>query len=197
MGLPLVTLAEVKAYAGITSNNQDVEINALIPRVSELVKSYCSRTFIDFVNDSAIEVTNGGDSSFIYTEEPSIITISSLEYSTDYGLTYTALTEYTDYVLDTGRDRIFAVPGGLLNGKFKDLTNGYKVTYNAGFVDAVVPDDLKQAVIDIVMYYSKHDMAVKSNKAGGTNTVQIEYILQPGFPEHIERILNLYARDFV
>ena len=41
MGLPLITLAEYKAYEGITNPNQDTEITSIIPKVSELVKNYC------------------------------------------------------------------------------------------------------------------------------------------------------------
>jgi Phage gp6-like head-tail connector protein len=60
MGANLVTLAEYKAYAGITSTNQDAEINSIIPKASQLVKSICRRTFIDYVNDSKEEVFSGG-----------------------------------------------------------------------------------------------------------------------------------------
>jgi hypothetical protein len=38
MGLPLVTRAEYKAYMGISSTSSDVAIDALIPKVSELVR---------------------------------------------------------------------------------------------------------------------------------------------------------------
>jgi hypothetical protein len=190
MGLPLITLAEVKAYAGITSTNQDVEINALIPRVTEYVKTYCRRTFIDYVDDAKIDISNGENCAYIYTSEPKIIEISSVEYSDDYGLTYTTLTEYTDYVLDIGNDRVQIVGTGV----FTTRINGYKITYNAGYEE--IPTDLKQAVLDLVVYYMKNDMAVKSNKSAGTNSVQIEYVTTNSLPSHISRVLNLYVKDW-
>lgn len=190
MGLPLITLAEVKAYADIKSTNQDTEITALIPRVSDYIKSYCKRSFIDYIDDAKIDISNGDNSNYIYTSEPNIISISSIEYSTDYGSTYTTLVSGTDYVLDISNDRIQAIS----STGFTNYTNGYKITYTAGY--EVLPDDLKQAAIDLVVYYMKHDMAVKSNKAAGTNTVQIEYVTTTAVPSHIARILNLYRKDW-
>lgn len=196
MGLDLITLAEVKAYAGINSTNQDEVISLLIPRVSDLVKNICTRGFIDYVDDLAIDTFNGADAKYLYTEEPNIISVSSVEYSRDFGATYTPLTEFVDYVLDTQKDRIYAVPtSGILGGKWKDYVNGYRITYNAGYPDGV-PNDLKQGITDLIMYYLKSDMAVKSTKAPGTSSVQIEYILKPSFPAHIERIIMLYNRDY-
>jgi len=40
MASNLVTRAEYKAYVGIKSDNQDTEIDSLIPKVSALVKNY-------------------------------------------------------------------------------------------------------------------------------------------------------------
>ncbi len=48
MATDLVTKAEYKTYMGISSTNSDTEIDFLIPKVSDLVKSYCRRTFVDY-----------------------------------------------------------------------------------------------------------------------------------------------------
>ena len=56
MATDLVTKSEYKNYMGITSVNSDSEIDFLIPKVSDLVKSYCRRTFIDYFSDVKIEV---------------------------------------------------------------------------------------------------------------------------------------------
>jgi hypothetical protein len=48
----LITLAEYKAYNGINSTTQDAEINVLIPKISQLIKTYCNRTFIDFYDEN-------------------------------------------------------------------------------------------------------------------------------------------------
>lgn len=189
MGLPLITLAEVKAYTGITSSNQDVEINSLIPKVSAIIKTYCRRTFIDYVNEEKVEIDNGLNSPYIYTEEPRVLAISSLEVSYDYGQTYTALQEYVDYVLDYTYDRVQST-----TGIFTNRINGYKITYTAGYDE--VPQDLKQAALDLVVYYMRNDMAIKSSKVAGTNTVQIEYVTTNAMPAHISRVLNQFIRDY-
>ena len=49
MGANLITLQEYKAYEGITSTTQDVEISTIIPKVSEFVKNICRRTFVDWI----------------------------------------------------------------------------------------------------------------------------------------------------
>lgn len=188
MGASLVTLAEVKAYASITSATQDTIIAQLIPQVSEYVKTYCSRTFVDYVSEAKVDISSGGYSFIVLTESP-IISISSVEYSTNYGTTYTTLVSGTDYILDLENDRIQCINGS----EFSKQVNAYKITYNAGF--EVLPVDLKLAVLDIVLYYLKSDMAVKSNASIGRNTTAIEYIATSKLPSHISRVLDFYIQE--
>ena len=189
MGLPLITKAEYKAYAGISSTTHDAAIDTLIPKISELVKSVCRRTFVDYVNDTKTEYHEGG-SGLLVTEEYPIIGVSSLEYSSDYGSTYTSLTEYTDYAVSKANSAIHAIS----TTGFPAAINGYKVTYTAGY--EALPEDLKLAVLDLLTYYIKNDSAIHSNKAPGTNTVQIEYVTTTNLPAHIKRVLDLYAANY-
>lgn len=189
MGLPLVTKAEYKAYAGKTSTNDDAIIDILIPKVSELVKTICRRTFVDFVGDAKTEYFDGGLSYLLLAETP-VLSISSVSLSTDYGKTYTSLTEYTDYALSKKDDTIVSTsPSG-----FTDYVNGYEVVYNAGY--ETLPEDLKLAVFDLISYYIKNDMAIHSPKAPGTNSVQIEYVTNTNLPAHIKRVLDQYTANF-
>jgi uncharacterized phiE125 gp8 family phage protein len=185
----LVTLAEYKAYAGISSDTQDTIINAIIPKVSRLVKSLCYRTFVDYVNDAKTEVYSGGTSKFHLKEYP-VISVTGVEVSTDYGNTYTDLVEFTDYVLDKEDDAVTVINATC----FPRMVNGYRVTYYGGY--ETLPDDLKIAVLDLITYYIKNDGSVHSPKAPGTNTVQIEYITTTSLPAHIRRILDLYRGDY-
>ena len=185
----LITRAEYKAYAGISSTNQDVEIDTLIPKVSQLVKSYCRRSFIDFAGDAKTETFNGGTNKY-YLQEYPLLTMLSLEYSTDYGQSYNALQEFVDFVADVTDNSIVSLkPGG-----FASAINGYSVTYTAGY--NAVPEDLKLAVMDLITYYRKNDGAIHSTKAPGTNAVQIEYISTTTLPAHIRRVLDLYVADY-
>jgi len=187
MATNLITRAEYKAYAGLNSSNQDVEVDLLITKVSELVKTYCRRTFIDFYDEAKTEIFQGGFKELLLKETP-VVNIVSVNYSADYGQTYTKLTKFTDWV-QTG-DSVSAInPNG-----FTEKINGYKVVYFAGY--EVVPADLTLAVMDLVTYYRNHDVSIHSTKNPGSNQVQIEYISTTSLPAHIKRILDLYAADY-
>lgn len=189
--MDLITLEEYKAYAGISSTNQDSEIEVLIPIVSKFVKTYCRSGLVDYVNDAKIEYSNGGNTEILLNEYP-IISILGVEYSEDYGQTTTDLVEYTDYVLDLENNKILPLPVSSTDNPtvFPRLINGYKISYYAGY--ETLPEDLKVAVFDLVTYYLKNDGSVHSPKAPGTNSVQIEYITSTSLPAHIARVLNLY-----
>lgn len=189
MGISLVTKAEYKAFAGLTSTNEDANIDNLIPKVSALVKQICRRTFVDYVNNAKTEYFEGGHSLLIPSETP-VLVVNSVEYSTDYGNTYTSLIEFTDYTVLKHTNNILCISGL----EFPYYPNGYKVTYTAGYES--VPEDLKLAVMDLITYYIKNDMAVHSNKAPGTNSVQIEYVTTTALPSHIKRVLDQYTADY-
>jgi hypothetical protein len=194
MALNLVTLGEYKTYAGIKSTNYDREIAGLIPRVSELVKKYCNKTFVDYVDTDKVEYFNGatsyggaGQSKFILHESP-VISVSQVALSTDYGQNYIPLVQYVDWVQDG--DEVLAIG----TQAFIKYIRGYKVTYRAGYDD--VPVDIALAIMDLITYYRQSDMSIHSNKAPGTNNVQIEYITTTQLPAHIRRILDLYKSDY-
>lgn len=208
-GADLVTLAEVKQYAGINSTNQDTSISTLIPMVSAFVKNYCNRSFVDHYGTALVEVVSGGG-SYIYLNEAPIRDITSVEYSVNFGATYAPLTPLVDYVHDVDADRIQALgftnvsdynsppfvatiqntPTFVSQPIFRKHPNGYRVTYRAGYPS--VPSDLKLAVIDLVMYYQRNDMAVKSPKSTGSTTAAVEYITNANLPHHIRRVLDMY-----
>lgn len=196
MGLSLVTLAEYKAYTGKSSTTDDSAISSIIPKVSELVKSICRRSFVDYAVEPKLEQFNSGDA--IILEEPRILTVYSVEFSTDYGLTYTDLVEYEDYVLDKKADQI-----KLINKYHSTYNrfNAFKVTYIAGYEripgQETLPGDLKIAILDLVTYYLRNETAVSSNKGIGLNSVAIEYITNTKLPAHISRILDLYAANYL
>lgn len=187
MGANLITREEYKAYKNISSPNQDTEIDALLAPVSEFVKRYCACTFVDYLNDAKTEYFNGGYEFLILKETP-VVAVNSVEYSSDFGQTYSEIVEFVDWVLDGDLIIATAADG------FKKQLRGYKVTYTAGYES--IPEDLKLAVFDLLTYYRQNDSAVKSTKAPGTNSVQIEYISTTSLPAHIRRVLDLYKSDF-
>lgn len=188
MALNLITRQEYKAYAGIKSANEDALIDDLIPRVSQFVKNYCKRTFVDYMDTPKVEIFNGGVPYFILAETP-VEAVVSLERSIDYGQTYTPLVQYTDWVLDD----YMILPIG--SNSFEKLIKGYKLTYTAGYDD--VPDDLGLAVMDLVTYYRRNDGMLHNSKNPSSTSVQIEYLTSTTLPAHIRRVLDQYVADFV
>jgi len=189
MGTNLVTKAEYKTYMGISSTNSDTEIDFLIPKVSELVKSYCRRTFVDFYDEAKIEVFDGGFKNILLKETP-LVSVNSVAYSADYGKTYTSLVKFTDWV-QQGDSVISLSPGG-----FASAINGYRVSYFAGYDLAELPGDLKLAVLDLVEYYSRNNGAVHSSRDLNPNTTQISYVASSNLPATIKRVLDQYVADF-
>lgn len=189
MGLPLVTLQEYKQHAEILGDTQNVALNSLIPKVSELVKTWCRRSFVDYVQDARTDVFQGG--AYLNIRETPILAISSVEFSEDFGKTYLPLTEFVDYWLDQD---IGAIKPTNANAYFKSFPNGYRVTYTCGY--ETLPIDLKLAIFDLITYYKRNDMALHANRTIGGNTVQIEYVQTAKFPAHIQRILDQYKQDY-
>ena len=187
MTTALITVAEYKAYAGISSTNQDIELATTVQKVSGLVKNICRRTFVDYVDEYKVDTFSGGAPRILLPETP-VLTVSSVQFSNDYGKTYTKLVEYEDYVVDRDRDAVEIIASSLLEYK---KVNAFKVTYSAGY--ETIPEDLKLAIFDLVTYYMRNDAAIKSTKAIGSNTVQIEYITNTNLPAHIRRVLDLHT----
>ena len=183
----LVTVAEYKAYAGISSTNQDSTLAIVVQKVSHLVKNICRRTFVDYVDEYKVDTFSGGAPRILLPETP-ILSVASVQFSNDYGKTYTKLVEFEDYVVDRDRDAIELIAGQLMEYK---RVNAFKVTYTAGY--EVIPEDLKLAIFDLVTYYVRNEPAIKSSKAVGANTVQIEYVLNTNLPAHIRRVLDLHT----
>lgn len=213
MGLDLVTLAEYKTYMSLTNPANDASISTIITGVSSLVKKHCRRTFVDYVDDAKVEVFKGGK-NFSPSEYP-ILSVGSVEFSQDFGQTYTTLTEFVDYITDNEAEEVVFInapynntPYGTYNNWSSSTMNviptaynsvlprpnAFRITYNAGYPE--LPEDLKLAVFDLITYYVRNDGAVHSSRSPGSNTVQTEYINISKMPGYIGRVLDLYMANY-
>jgi hypothetical protein len=188
MGQNLITVAEYKAHSGISSTNQDSTLALVIPKVSDLIKNICRRTFVDYVDESKVEVKRSLTHNRFLAAETPLMSVSSVEFSDDYGQTYTSLVEFTDYVIDVDSDAV-----EIISSPYVDYSkvNAFKFTYNAGY--ETIPQDLKMATMDLVQYYMRNDSAVHSTKSVSPNTMQIEYVSSTNLPAHIKRVLDLHT----
>jgi len=190
----LITLQQYKTAEGITQPKDDARLNVLIPSVSELVKTYCGNTFVDYYSSNKTEYfdVNWGTHIVQLTESP-VNTIVSVQERTSYSDSYTTLTTGAfEYYLNTQTDSILRTIG---SGKFKNWPEGVgavKVVYTAGY--SAVPSDLKLAVLDLITYYLKDEHKQRQTIAGASiqNQASTSQANNVSFPDHIKRVLDLY-----
>ena len=190
----LITLQQYKTAEGITQPKDDARLNVLIPSVSELVKTYCGNTFVDYYSSNKTEYfdINWGTHIVQLTESP-VNAIVSVQERTSYSDSYTTLTTGAyEYYLNTQTDSILRTIG---SGKFKNWPEGVgavKVVYTAGY--SAVPSDLKLAVLDLITYYLKDEHKQRQTIAGASiqNQASTSQANNVSFPDHIKRVLDLY-----
>ena len=196
----LVTLQQYKDFAGLQGVQQDARINHIIDQVSQLVKSYCSSTIIDYASSAKTEVFTIKDDlvDTIILEESPIISVTSVQERTGQADAYvTLITENSDssgkyeYVVNDDSDSITRTS----DSSTKYWPKGHKsvkVVYRAGYTST--PDDLKLAVFDLIKYYLKDERKERMSISGSTveNAVSSSLSGNIGFPDHIKRILDMY-----
>ena len=190
----LITLQDYKTAEGINQPKDDARLEVIIPSVSELVKTYCGNSFVDYYSSNKTEIFDINWSSHIVqlTESP-VNAIVSVQERSSYSESYTTLTTGAyEYYLDTVTDSVYRT---LSSGGFKSWARGVgavKVVYTAGY--SAVPSDLKLAILDLVPYYLKDEHKQRQSIAGASMQNQ-GTTSQKGnvdFPDHIKRILDLY-----
>ena len=196
----LVTLQQYKDFNGLESVKNDARINHIIDQVSQLVKSYCSSTIIDYAATNKTEFFTVKDDlvDTIILEESPIIDVVSVEERTGQADAYvTLITENSnnsgkyEYVVNDDSDSITRTSDSGTKSWPKG-PKSVKVVYKAGYVST--PDDLKLAVFDLIKYYLKDERKERMTIAGATveNAVSSSLAGNIGFPDHIKRILDMY-----
>jgi hypothetical protein len=188
----LVTVEEYKEAEGITSVKEDLRLTTLVESVSQLVKTYCGNSIVDFWSENKIEEFSiNWNTSMVQLTESPIRHIISVEERDDFSSAYVTLTS-SDYYLDSTTDSIFRVTSAGQHKNWRHGPGSVKVTYNAGY--ETVPSDLKLAVFDLITYYLKDEHKERRTLQGATvqnqsSTTQRNNV---AFPDHIKRVLDLY-----
>jgi hypothetical protein len=190
MGNPLVTLSDFKAYKKITKTEDDVKLSLIIESANKLAKTYCRRTFVDYVSSDKVEYFNGNEYSTVLLSEFPVISITSVEIASD-GVTYTALTEDEDYFVDYELDAIHTPYQLPFTSGAAPAFKSVKVTYRGGFAE--VPEDLRIAVLDLVEYYRQEEYTPRKSMDG--STIENLGFREGGgssLPSHIKRVFEMY-----
>lgn len=190
----LITLEEYKTAEGIQSPKEDLRIEALIPSVSQLVKTYCGNSIVDYYSTNKTEVINiNWDTYIVQLTESPVNTIVSVEERETYQESYTTLTTSAyEYYLDTATDSLLRTTGGSVYRNWPKGPGAVRVVYTAGY--ETIPSDLQLAVIDLITYYLKDEHKERKTLAGASvqNQASTSQRNNVAFPDHIKRVLDLY-----
>ena len=189
----LVTLNDYKSAEGINSPKDDSRLNFIIPSVSQLVKTYCANSFVDFYSTNKTEtISVNWETHIVQLTESPIVSIVSVEERDNYSQSYSTLTTGAhEYYLDESTDCLYRTTGQ----SYKTWARGpasVRVVYKAGY--ASLPSDLQLAVFDLITYYLKDEHKERRSIAGASiqNQSSTSQRNNVAFPDHIKRVLDLY-----
>ena len=178
----------------IESLKDDERIESLITSVSQLVKTYCANSFVDYfgtipkVETFSLIWSTGS----IQVAESPLTEVISVEERANYGDAYTVLDDAAfEYYADLESDTIYRTTStGFTTWPLGP--GAVRITYNAGYED--IPEDLKLAVFDLINYYLKDEYKPNKSFSGVsvTNEVSSSQWRNVSFPDHIKRVLDLY-----
>ena len=190
----LITLEEYKDAENINTTKDDTRLSALIVSVSQLVKTYCANSIIDFYSTNKTETFNiDWNSHIVQLTESPIVEVSLVQERDSYQESYTTLTTTAhEYFLDEKTDSIIRTNAGNTYKNWPRGAGAVKVIYNAGY--ASTPADLKLAIFDLVTYYHKDEHKQRQTIAGASiqNETSTSQRNNVEFPDHIKRVLDLY-----
>lgn len=195
----LITLDDYKLLEGVSSTQYDEKFETLITSVSKLVRTYCNNEFDAYATSPGVTDVFDiqWDSYVVQLRHSPVISITNVferrAQSSDYEELFKDGTNNKyEWYLDTVSDSIFRT---LDSGKYKNWPQGVgsvKVTYLAGYT--AIPDDLKLAIADLITYYHKDEWKERQSigsatrEGAGSSAIRND----PGFPDHIRRILDIY-----
>jgi hypothetical protein len=186
--MAILDLNTYKSYKNIKSTDKDTKQTLIIDAVNAFIEEYCGRVFTTYYNTDKTEYFNANDSEIFPNEYP-IVSITSLEYSTDAGQTYaTALTEYTDYVIDNDSQAIISLLGSFATVTYG--TNSLKLVYKGGYEKP--PKDLILAAVHLADYYESEEYIPRKSLAGASTDTIIQPDMTARLPSHIRRVLENY-----
>ena len=195
----LITLEEFQSIKGVGKTGSDQRINALIPQVSALVRSYCNREFTP--TNATQEIYTLWDEPFLLVQEIPLISVRSITVdgtavdATKYFFTkHSGQIRYKNGCWDGGKTILVNYWGG-----YSSVSYDAEADPAQEFTDFTVeiPEEVKLATIDVVNYYLKEEY--KENKVAqayvidtpGTSSLSRD----TSFPDHIARVLDMYKLD--
>ena len=191
----LITIDEYKALKNLSQSvKDDGRIDALVDSVSQLVKTYCGNSIVDYYSSNKTETFNvNWNTHMVQLTESPVNAIVSVQEREGYSSSYSTLTTGAqEYFLDTDTDSIIRTTTGSAYKNWPKGPGAVKIVYTAGY--ATTPKDLQLAVADLVTYYLKDEYKERRSLQGASMTNQgtSSAANNVDFPDHIKRVLDLY-----
>ena len=191
----LITIDEYKALKNLSQSvKDDGRIEALVDSVSQLVKTYCGNSIVDYYSSNKTETFNvNWNTHMVQLTESPVNAIVSVQEREGYSSSYSTLTTGAqEYFLDTDTDSIIRTTTGSAYKNWPKGPGAVKIVYTAGY--ATTPKDLQLAVADLVTYYLKDEYKERRSLQGASMTNQgtSSAANNVDFPDHIKRVLDLY-----
>lgn len=184
----LITLNQYKQAKGLTGDKEDSKLNFLIPSVSQLIKTYCHNSFVDYVDEPYEEyfTIDYPEINIVQLSQSPILEIETVRERYYDEAAYTVL-DTTYYRVDRKSDTLKKTLGSWPVG-----TESIQVSYTAGYEE--LPVDLYLAAIDLVSYYLKEEYRTNKTIQGTSQHTPAGTTMRQdiGFPDHIRRVLDLY-----
>lgn len=164
--MEIITLADYKTFANITSPNQDSQLSPLVAFVNQFVSDYLG---ISSSFDEYLENTN----TLLLPSTQSVLSISGSVYIDNEYYEDLAITNF----IQVGFKVIFT----------KSITGKITITLS----DKTINNAVKEACNLLVKHYSKEEY--KSQIQSGAEQIQVADV--KALPIHIKTILDLYRES--
>lgn len=180
-----ITLDQYKTYAEIKSSENDRKLEGIINRVEEYIKNYCGVRFVSTTYTEELDL----EGNYVFLSQMPVTAITSVQYyDADGTLQTIAATEYRMYgeesMLELTNDAVALVATS------KYLIKQVKVVYTGGYTS--IPEDIKQATMDLVKYYDKSEYTPLSSS--NIRTIDYDVMQSVSLPPHIRRVLAFYRK---
>ena len=88
----LLTWEDYKEAEGISTPKDDLKLDAIIPSVSQLVKTYCGTSFVDYYSTDKIEEFSiNWNTNLVQLTETPLVSITSVQERDNFAGSYTTV----------------------------------------------------------------------------------------------------------
>jgi len=109
----LITLTDYKELEGVTNTQHDARTGVIIDSVSQLVKTYCGNSIIDFYTTNKVETLSVmHPTAVIQLTECPVNTLVTVQERSEIGGSYSTLSNTTDVELDKTTDTLYRISSG-------------------------------------------------------------------------------------